>query len=110
MLDIPIQIPWWLVLIFLAICAVFLYLSGVGIYYLVSKQFNKLALIVSALIFLTMTFPKSFNPLNPYHWSEFIKIYSELIMSIKLVLTFFAIFGVVNFVYRLLAKTILKQP
>lgn len=106
MLSPPFEVPLWIGLIFLAACAVFLFLSGIGIYYLISKKFDKISLIISALILFIFVIPKSFNP---YYWAEIIKLYSDLFSLTGLVLTFFAIFSVVNFIYRLIIKVNLKR-
>jgi hypothetical protein len=93
--------PLWFELLLLAGCAGFLALSGIGIYYLISKKFDKIALIISALILFILVVPKS---LNPYSWMEIIKIYSNFISLTGLALSFFAIFSVINFIYRLIIK------
>ena len=98
-MSLPIEFPLWIILLFLAACAAFLALSGIGIYYLVSKKFDELALIISASLLLALIIPKSFNP---YHWAEVIKNLFDLIPLILLTLSFLAIFCVVNFIYRLI--------
>jgi hypothetical protein len=96
-----IHFPWWFVVLMLILYSIPLFLSGLGIYYLVSNRFEKIALIISTLIFLALITPKS---LNPHHWSEFIKINSDLIGLIVLTLSYFTIFSVVNFIYRSVVK------
>ena len=106
MLDIRLDIPLWAILLFTAIFAAWFALSGVGIYYLISKKFDKVALITSAVIFFALIIPKS---LDPYDWRVFIKLNStNLVGLFGLVLTYLAIFSAVNFIYRLFCKIALK--
>jgi hypothetical protein len=103
MLDFRIEFPFWVYLLVLAAIFVYLALSGIGIYYLVSKKFEKITLILPALIILGLIIPKS---LNPYHWVEVIKIYSEFISLILVSLNYFVLFAVINFLHRLISKPI----
>jgi hypothetical protein len=101
MLDFNIEFPLWVYLLLLAIILGFLAVSGVGIYYLVSKKFHKVTLIISALIILALIIPKSFNP---YHWAEFLEMYSNLAVLFALSLIYLAFFAVINFIHRLFIK------
>ncbi len=102
--DIPLS--WEFRALMLFLCSILMFLAGFGIYYLISNKFDKIALIITSLIFLSSIIPRS---LNPYHWAEFIKIYfSDLLSVITLALSFFAIFSVVNFIYRLMVKVTLR--
>lgn len=101
MLDFRIEFPFWVYLLLLGMVFVYFALSGLGIYYLISKKFSKFSVILPALILLVLLVPKSFNP---YHWVELIKIYSDLFVIICISLTYFALFAIINFLYRLIYK------
>ncbi len=103
MLDFSSLFPLWFCLLFLAIMFVYLALSVAGIYYLISKKHDKITLILPALILLALMIPKS---LNPYHWAEMIRIYSDFFFLVFVLLTYFALFAIINFLYRLFCKQI----
>lgn len=101
MLSAPFEVPLWIGLIFLALITVFLTSSSIGVYYVFSKKFEKITLLISALIHFLLIMPKS---LNPYHWSGLVTMYLNLESLIVLTLTYLAIFSVVNFIYRMFYK------
>lgn len=109
MLTFDIHIPLWFILGYSALCATFLFVSGVGIYYLISKKYDKVILIVAALLFLVLLGPKS---LNPFYWAEFVRLllyslfYPESLIERTLI--FSAIFGGVNFIHRFTRKRTLR--
>ncbi len=103
MLDFRIEFPLWVYILLLAAIVVYLALSGTGIYYLISKKFDKITLILPAFILLVLMIPKS---LNPYHWAELIKIYSDFFFLVLILLTYFALFAIINFLHRLICKLI----
>ena len=94
MLDFGKIFPLWFSLLFLAIILVYLALSGTGIYYLISKKYDKIPLILPALILLGLMIPKS---LDPHHWAELIRIYSDFFFLVLILLTYFALFAIINF-------------
>jgi hypothetical protein len=101
MLDFRLEFAWWVTAIFLVIISACLSLSGLGVYYLFSKKFDKITLILAALIILFFIIPKSFNP---YHWAESIRIYSDVFFLGVILLTYFALFAIINFTHRLFVK------
>lgn len=113
--------PWWAIFLLLVFLFVPLIFSGIGIYYFISKKFNKTALFVSAAIFFPVVFfsilsrraePLALNlSLLGFPFS-FLKsffppnISSDIFFSlIGLALNYFAVFSVVNFIYRIFGKT-----
>lgn len=114
-LDIPI---WAILLFFLVTLIVPFSLSGVGIYYFVSKKFSTTALIISAIIFFSLVVIKLINswkdPLNinlnflGMPFSGFAAFmtggFSILFYLIGMALNYFALFSVVNFGQRIFRK------
>lgn len=97
----PLNIPEWLIFLFLAMLIAFLSLSILGIYFLISKRYDKITLVISASILFALIIPKS---LNAYHWTEFVNIYFNLPTLIVLTLAYLANFTIINFIHKLFCK------
>ncbi len=116
-----IHFEWWAILLFLAFLFIPLILSCIGIYYFTSKKFSKIALVVSATIFISLVIlnlvsrraePLELNiSLLGFPFSIFPSFLGNgtpsLIFSlIGIVLNYFAVFGLINFTHRFFSTII----
>ena len=124
-LDLKIPI-WYVCLILFTTIIIPFTLSGIGIYYFVSEKLNTTVLIISTIIFFSVVTLRLFiNPtgtlnmnlkflglpfsgfagfvideFSPFEADKFF----HLLCLIGMVLNYFALFGVVNFIQRIFSK------
>lgn len=116
-------IPIWVILLYLAALAIIFLCACAGIYYLFSKEYNYISLVISAIIFISpviyitavypfkstfagvglVGFPFSF--LAAFFDGSLVSVW--LCVTIGVLLNFLAIFSVINFIHRMLSKVIL---
>jgi DNA integrity scanning protein DisA with diadenylate cyclase activity len=113
MMEIP--LPWWFVVLYLLVFyCIPIFLSGLGIYYLVKGNFNKIILIVSSFVFLipivlivAINFSSShkiIEYISKYLYLELSAFFNSelLIMNLTLkAIIYLSSFAIVNSIYLL---------
>ena len=115
-------IDWSAVFLYLGLMFISLILSSVGLFYFISKAFSRVAFVISIIIFLLFVILKFFNG-----WGESLlsnlsilgfpfSLFSSTFLPtsilhisailIGILLNYFAIFSVVNFIHRLSDRTV----
>lgn len=117
------EIPGWLILGFLGLVAVDILLGALGIYYIAFNKYSIPSLIISAVIFVSLSvsyfialtlYKKSFSFETIYALGlpiSFLSVIFEDISESTIIFTligfasnYLAIFSVVNFINRLISK------
>jgi hypothetical protein len=115
------EVPGWIIITFFAALAIIFILACMGIYYFASNGFNTISIVISAVIYVSAMFyvvvmgswkislfdrlflfglPFSFLS----NFFETIPGTEQIFCLIGLALNYLAVFGIVNFINRLISK------
>lgn len=103
MLDIKLDFPNWIIFLFLGVVLIFFALNGLGIYYLVTKKFEKVTLWVS--VFLVFAFTIWTSP-SGFLLKHLINVLTDLNGLLMFAMIYLAVFAVINFFHRLIYKIV----